>query len=434
MKRIILIATILILIKFLFSMNSQGNKTSDAIEINVERGLRNLSRLKVSDFGKTIRYIPLETTDASIIGANPVVKVLRDFIVIEYQTPAAPNLHSATGVCLLFSKKDGRFISQIGHFGQDPAAYTNCFSWTDENEEFLYFQRLPDQLIKYDMKGNFCGKISFLSSGLASYYAITNSEIIGYFDQLSHYHSQSSLRIFDKNGVLKDSVSSFFPNIKITEEIAGITIIRGTAAQSIYGSWARTGVVILYYKNGDKQITPMNTARMWKNNNTTRIKPDFVDTIFTVSGSKLIPSFVFNSGRFRWPVQERRRTRNTNERIFIADISENNNCVFFQCIRGLYAGLEENDKTRPVLYHSLYDKKTGEIKIGRNSDAIEDDLNRFMPFKPSGMSTTGEFFSYVEAWEVMNWLDKNPQAKNNARLSFLKGLDAEDNPIVILIE
>jgi len=412
---------VMMLTFFLFVINSQENKTSNPVVINVERGINNLSRLKVSDFGKTIRYIPLETTDESIIGANPVVKVLKDFIIVEYPIPTALSSNSVQGVCLLFSKKDGRFISKIGHFGQNPAAYTNCFSWTDENEEFLYFQRMPNQLIKYDMKGNFCGKVEFLSSGLASYYIITNSSIIGYFDQLSHHNSQFALRIFDNNGILKDSVSAFLQNTKIgAEDILGLSIFQGTFAQSIYGSWARTGVFIFQYKNSERHIIPMNTARVWKNNNVIRFKQDFVDTIFTVSGSKLIPSFVFYSGRFRWPEQERRSTRNTNERIFIADISENNSYVFFQCIRGLYAGLDKNDKSKPILYHCLYYKKTGEIKIGRNSDGIEDDLTHFMKFKPLGMSTAGEFVSFIEAWEVLDWIDNHPQVKNNSKLSFLK--------------
>ena len=57
-----------------------------------------------------------------------------------------------------------------------------------------------------------------------------------------------------------------------------------------------------------------------------------------------------------------------------------------------------------------------------------------MPFKPLGMSTSGEFVSLVEVWEVMDWLEKHPEAKNNKNLSFLKDLDEEANPIVILGE
>ena len=73
-------------------------------------------------------------------------------------------------------------------------------------------------------------------------------------------------------------------------------------------------------------------------------------------------------------------------------------------------------------------------KIGNFSDAIEDDLTRFMPFIPLGMSTAGEFVSYVDAYKIMEWLEKHPEAKDNDKLGFLKELNEDMNPVVILIE
>jgi len=91
--------------------------------IDVESGLDNLTRLKVSDFGQTVRYIPLETPDNGLVGRDPVITVLRSHIVIESQRS-----------CLLFDKKDGSFIAEIGQYGQGPQEFTDVFSWTDEKE------------------------------------------------------------------------------------------------------------------------------------------------------------------------------------------------------------------------------------------------------------------------------------------------------------
>ena len=57
-----------------------------------------------------------------------------------------------------------------------------------------------------------------------------------------------------------------------------------------------------------------------------------------------------------------------------------------------------------------------------------------MPFTPLGISTAGEFVSYVEAYVIMEWMEGHPEAKNNEKLAFLKEIDAEMNPVVILIE
>jgi len=423
MKQNVIFTTILLFLTL--PVCSQNNKVVNPTVIDVESSLENLSQLKISDLGKTIRYIPLETTDESLVGKNPVVKVLRDYIVVEH----------SKSICLLFNKKDGRFISKIGHIGQDPGGYTDCFSWADEKEEFLYFERRPNQLIKYNLKGDFCGKVDFASSGLASYYLLTNSEIIGYFEDISLLNSLSSqyvLGIFDKNGNLKDTVPSFFPyQTPFTDDIFQTNNISGSILYDVFGNWTRAGGLIFEYTSARqvRQINALHAARIWKNNGNIRFKQDFVDTIYTVSGNKLIPSVVFNTGKYHWPVEERRSEKNTNERIFIADINENDNFIFFQCIRGMFSkGLV------CVLYNGLYNKKTGKTILSKNKDTIEDDLNHFIPFKPYGMSTSGEYVSFVESWEVMDWLEKHPEAKKNNNLSFLKDCDEEMNPIVVLVE
>ena len=427
MKRNLVITTIIFL--FSFSVNSQKNGGMSSDVIDIEIGMKNLSRLKVSDFGKTIRYIPLETPDDGLIGKNAIVKVLKYYIVVEYKNTFGPS----GGTCLLFSKKDGRFITKIGHIGQDPEAYTDCFSWTDEKEDFFYFERQPNQLIKYDMKGKFCGKVEFSTSELASYYLITDSEIIGFFDEFKRsdiYSDQYVLGIYKKDGSLKETVPSFYTySSPHTKDIYQFNIVNGNILYSVFGSWTRSGAYIFEYTlaRQNRQINPIHSARIWKNNENLRFKQDFIDTIFTVSGNKLIPSIVFNTGKYHWPVQERKSEKNNLERIFIADINENNNLVFFQCVRGLLT-------QEAVLYNGLYDKKTGKTKLSKNNDGIEDDLTKFIPFKPLGMSTSGEFVSFVEAWEALDWLEKHPEAKNNKNLSFLKDLDEEANPIVILIE
>jgi hypothetical protein len=138
-----------------------------------------------------------------------------------------------------------------------------------------------------------------------------------------------------------------------------------------------------------------------------------VDTIHTVTDKGLIPAFVFNTGKWHWPEDERMNINGSSERIFIADVSENDTFVFFQCIKGLYSD-------EPVLYNGLFNKKTRETKLSKDSDEIPDDLTGFMPFKPFAMSTSGEFVSLIEAGDIMEWVEESPEMKNNHTRSFLK--------------
>jgi len=405
--------TVLVL-TILISCVNKGNKSSQYAVVDIEKGLQNLTELKVSDFGKTIRYIPLETTDDGLVGKDPIIKVLTNHIVVEAQRS-----------CLLFDKKDGRFIASIGHFGQDPAAYTDIFSWTDEKEEFLYFSRQPNQLVKYDMKGDFCGKVEFSSSpGLASYYLLTETEIIGYYQDISQT-KQFVLGIFNKEGELIDTVPILYPREEIVpDEIAGILVYKRS---SVYGNWAGTGLIHIKYKNDSQQINAPTFARIWKNRENIRFKEDFVDTLYTLSGNQLIPYLIFDTGKYHWPVQERKSAKNSNVRIFMSDVSENENFIFFQCIKGLYADEQ-------VLYNGLYNKQTGVTKMSENSKAIKDDLTQFMPFIPTGISTSGEFVSLLEAYKISEWLEEHPKAKDNKQLSFLKDFNEDMNPVVVVIE
>jgi len=410
MKHIILITSVLLLASC--ANHEKSNSLSNVIDI--EESMQNITKLKASDFGKTIRYVPLETTDDCLIGNAPLVKVLKNYIVVEVNSR-----------CLLFDKKDGSFISEIGHMGQDPEAYTSSYSWADEKEEFLYFTSMPDKLIKYDMKGNFAGKVEIPSPpGLAAYYLLTNSEIIGYYNGINS-SEKYSLTFLDKEGILKDSIQPVLT--KLEETISDIQNISVTKGRTVYGNWTKTGAIVIDYKNDKKQIIAADAVTLWNHNGTIRFKENFIDTIYTISGRELIPSIAFNTGKWHWPENERMSKSNNSERIFVSDVSENSAFVFFQCIKGLYTD-------DILLYNGLYNKTTGETKLGKNSDDIPDDLTGFMPFEPFSMSTSGEFVSFIEAFKIMEWVEEHPETKTNEKLSFLKNFNDDMNPVIVLVE
>ena len=396
------------LILILISCTNQVKDNEFSNSIDIEMGLENLTTLKVSDFGKTIRFIPLETTEECLIGNNPTVKVLKNHIVVEVNRR-----------CLLFDKKDGSFISEIGHTGQDPEAFSNPASWTDEKEDFLYFSQF-DKLIKYDMKGNFAGKTEISKPpGLATSYLFTDKEIIGYYGGMTTVNY--NLAFFSKEGVVQDSLTLLASKLEdaTPENIANLNVKRlpGTKA----------GFIIINYKNGNRQLIIADAVALWKNNGKARFREIFIDTIYTVTNRELIPSIAFKTGKWHWPAKESHVENNSNERIFISGVSENDNFVFFQCIKGFYTD-------EPVVYNGLYNKKERITKMEKNNDAIQDDLTGFMPFKPISISSSGEFVNFIDAYTIMEWVAEHPEVKDNAQLSFLKDFNDERNPVVILVE
>ena len=139
MKLKLLIACMVI--TALSSCKSRRDRIEEPNVIDVEYAFENLVTLKVSDFGKTIRYIPLETNDNCFVGDAPIVKVLKNHIIIHNRSNQGDN-------CLVFDKKDGSFITTIGRKGQSLKEFGYNKSWIDEKEEFLYFIKEQYQLIK----------------------------------------------------------------------------------------------------------------------------------------------------------------------------------------------------------------------------------------------------------------------------------------------
>ena len=203
-----------------------------------------------------------------------------------------------------------------------------------------------------------------------------------------------------------------------------ISVIKGS---DTYGNLSKTGLLIIDYKNDKRQILALDAATLWMNNGNIRFKENFVDTVYTLTDKKLIPSIVFNTGKWHWPQRERMDKEHTNERIFIADVSENNTFVFFQCIKGLYSD-------EPILYNGLFNKETGETKLSKNSDEIQDDLTGFIPFKPLMISSSGEFISLIEAGDILEWIEKHPGINNGDKLTFLNELTEDMNPVIVLVE
>ena len=55
---------------------------------------------------------------------------------------------------------------------------------------------------------------------------------------------------------------------------------------------------------------------------------------------------------------------------------------------------------------------------------MTDDLTGFMPYKGN----------LIQAFEVIEWLEKHPEAKDNPALAPLLKVQEEDNPIAVITE
>ena len=133
-KTTILSASLLLLL----SSCTPTKTTNNLNAIDIAGSFEHLTELKVSQLGKNIRYVPLETTDSSLIGNSYNIKLLKDKILV-----------ATEGSCLAFDKQTGKYLGTIGHKGGDPEGYSEVVYYIHPQTGILYFHRQPNKLVKY---------------------------------------------------------------------------------------------------------------------------------------------------------------------------------------------------------------------------------------------------------------------------------------------
>lgn len=382
----------------------KGDGTLDVID--VAGAYEQQTELKVSDLGRHVRYVPLETTDSCLVGNEPKIMVLEKQLVV---------LTNQTAYC--FDKESGRFLNAIGHTGEDPRGYsTNEPAYNPRNGLF-YFVRYPDQLQRYDAQGRYQDKVKVETPpNLPTSFAFLDTLMVGHYNNLAQMNKHNhALGLFTEAGLLTDTIESTLPPMPPMEitDIASISVLRLGIAQAIY---TRFG-------DGTSSYSIASPTTLWNYDGELRFKDTFNDTVYNVSAAgELTPAYVFGTGerrlepKTRWSDVEIKGTLLT---VFVLETPRN---IFFQCAEDLRKAV-----------NGIYDKQAGTTRMCDEEKGLTDDVNHFLPFRPSACSAQGEYAQLVEAADVVEFLDENPEAKGNSALAPLVKVGEEDNPVVVLV-
>ena len=101
---------ILILINYACSNTKHeiGNKV-----IPLNQAFEQLEEISVEDIGRHIDYVPLETTDESLIGDRAYIRILKDKLLVASREQPVK----------MFDRKTGKFIRCVGKIGQGADEY-----------------------------------------------------------------------------------------------------------------------------------------------------------------------------------------------------------------------------------------------------------------------------------------------------------------------
>lgn len=412
MRRIVLWIT---LISVLAGCTHQGSRNDILNTINVLSAWENPVKLTCSQLGKSIRYVPLETTDSSLIGDNYNVHLLKNHILVRTDNRA-----------LLFDKETGKYLRQIGHLGDDPEGYLTNVCFIHPEKEEIGFPH-HDELVKYDLDGRYIGEMDFPAGGLSNscYPLLGDSSALVYRGQSFSGNENFLLFQTSGRGEVKDSVVLLNNgNAAVNPaEIQSISVFKGLNAMSYIGLLGYNGSILIQMKDNKLLIIPTYYPSLWYCEENIRFREPFSDTIFTVKEKALEPFIVFNRGERRMPKEKEGEKEGTSQYIAVTYVMETPHVIYFQCIKDLYSKRE--------LSNGLYNKSNGWVGVDKNMEGFEDDLTHFMPFLPESYSSEGEFVSTILPTDIWEWQKENEEANLPEAL---RNLREDDNPVCVIIE
>ncbi|MCD8260604.1 MAG: DUF4934 domain-containing protein [Bacteroides sp.] len=391
--------------------------------IYIEKAMNRKTSLKASDYFETIHYIPLETTDESVVGEVTSVLLTGDKILVTTVQQQA----------LLFNRETGKFIRQVEHIGEDPQGYGAATPWIDDRTGTIYFPGFREELVRFDADGNFMDKIRITAeestaSNLMSYTWIEDSTLIGYYNNMignNDYfftlfqpgtdHTRTTLR------------NDYTPSIGL-DEIQSINVLKGGSITDKYGPAAMPGIIYMEMTEPDMGTVVFTGDNfLWHLDENTYFKEPYNDTIYSITTEGLTPRLIFDPGKYHWKSTER-FMQEKDKAIYITKILENQPYLFFYFITGIF-----ND---PVPYLGVYHKNNQEVKVIPTALGIEDDLYGFVPALPFASNSKGEMAGIIPTEKITEWFTENQQHKARwpELLRELTQIREEDNPVVVIYQ
>jgi len=174
------------------------NRANGPLVIDFLHQIGNYQNIYLSEFVSEIEYIPLETSSNCLIGgglkkSNVIVTKSHIFLATQKY-------------CYAFDR-NGKFITEIGHCGQEPNEYTiinsNVGIFVDEKKQSLYMGILPPAILEYSWDGALRGYIKLPTNSLGHFpngvFFLRDSLFIGHNANYSG-NEEYNFFLFDSSG------------------------------------------------------------------------------------------------------------------------------------------------------------------------------------------------------------------------------------------
>ncbi|NVJ45966.1 MAG: 6-bladed beta-propeller [Cytophagia bacterium] len=380
---------LILFVLIVLSCSTNEDSKSRLLESNIykidlsKEGLSASKKPILSSLAEKIEYIPLETTEKSLVKGNYQVYASSDYIyTIGFRQ------------ILQFDRRDGTFIKELGRFGQGPNEYTETLPYTHSGDIDRPLVLTSNYVKMIDAESN---QLKTIAKRIVSSQSFASLDS-GFF-------------------------VSFLPNFACNENDRLVLYNKEGVEIKRYPNHLRCQL-----KDKNSISFDLSEGKFYYHNTNLFFKEVFNDTIFKVGKERLEKHAFFHLESLGIPYSEKENLneRITWDKIIVTNAFESDDYIFFTYVlkNATFSGVFDKNK------HSIFipDKRA-------DQNGIQDDINGFLDFKPLTIGEENEVVSYFNPEDVLNWFEKR---KDNAQvpeiLRVLKKLKYDDNPIIAIVK
>lgn len=344
------------------------------------------SKIALSDFIENITYLRLETTPESLINRNPEVILLKDYIIIR-----------TSQQCLLFDRKSGAFLRELGLNGKGPGEFRSTYGFFDETSSIYYFIGWNGNFLKYSLDGKFLSSLD-----IPSYSGTLENPSMP--DRYTYLNSNLILCNFmNINGLENKSLMIFDTKGKIIKTIPNRHIIKNVKTS------INTGTTSFHHFN-----------------NSTFFQEFYNDTVFMISTEKTTPYFILNRGKYRPPYEALWWDFEKRKNIMYQPI-------YLEGAKYLTFEFYYVFGNSPHFF-AIYDKTSKSLKVSENVSGIKNDIDGFMDLTFKSINASGELSCLIQSQDMIKWFDNNKDKSKSLKpeLQALRNINLSDNPILVI--
>lgn len=358
--------------------------------IPFEKGVENEKQVKLSEIAEKITFVPMETTDASLLNkvrANNIISVNGNIVIPCFNMGA-----------FAFDEK-GKFIAPISRKGQGPAEFLRFVGVSGNSDLNLIYVKDGRKMMAFRPDGTFVDEYKtpgalHWESSIAMQDSIMLSAVI-------NYTGQRPYRLILTNA--QGDTLKAFPQYDRFEIPKGMNYIYINNKENFLYQYKDESVYHDYY----------------------------CDTLYTVTLDSLLPRYLLDMGKYKLPKDLR------IEAEFFSDEPEQakkkaenySRPIFFENDRYIVMpyttwNLHNRDLPTELMYYDRQTKECIKVKGG----AFVNDMVGDLPFCPDARIAENVLAEWWEASELMELAEEGVGLPEN-----LKNLQEDDNGVLVLV-